>query len=151
MHPDHLFRPARCRSQARDGQGRCVGGQDAALRHHSLNAANHIGLNLGVFKHRFNHQITARQSGIIGRRGNARQNRRLAFLSRGAALDCLIKQSRRMRLAALCRLNRGVHQHHGNSRHGGHMRNSRAHHARADHAQRPHAFIRQGRAARAFV
>ena len=100
----------------------------------NLGLLNGAALDVAVFKHRLDHQITARQSGIIGAGPDARQSF-IPLRRFHAALGHLIAQQLgRMGLALFGGGHVAVNEHHIKSGTGRNISNARPHKARAEHA-----------------
>ena len=135
---DELLGPLRSLGEARDRQGRGVGGEDRVLRQRRLDLCDHLGLHLRVLEHRLDDEVAVRERGIVRRRGDAGEQG-VAVGGLGlAAVDLARDELVAMRLAGVGRLLVAVDQ---DDRHPGlrcDVGDARAHEAGADHADLGH-------------
>ena len=134
MQADEIGRTCGRLGQPADGQGGGVGGQDGAGGDHRLGLARHVGLDGAVFKHRFDHDVTACQVGEVG--GRFDQGELGITLGLGHALGghALVPQVLAVGLALGRAVGAAVEQHHFHADLGGGEGNARAHHASPQNA-----------------
>ncbi len=136
MHADELVRPPGAFRQRRDRQGRGVGAEHRPLGDHRLGLGDGVGLHLAVLEHRLDDEVAARERAVVRRRRDAREQC-IALGGGGApALDLLVDQGLRMRLALVGARLVAVDQHHVEPRLRGHVGDAGAHEAGADDADR---------------
>ncbi len=138
MQADEVGRARKGRGQAGDRQGRGIAGEDGGLRNDRIGLLRDFGLDRAGFEHRFDHQVAARQIGVVGRRPDVLQLRIDLGLRRLAALQSLLQQRDRQLLALLRHLLRAVEQHHLDTGSRRNLGDARAHHAGAEDAELLH-------------
>ena len=134
-----------------DRQGRGVGGEDHARLERRLSLRIGLGLHLAVLEHGFDDEVAVGERGIVGGRGDARDERVALRRGGAAAVDLVADQLCRMRLAALRGLLVAVDQHDVDAGERGDVADARAHEAGADDADAFRRAARQVRPARALV
>ena len=124
--------------QAGDGQRGGVGREHGVRRDDGFGLLRAGGLDVAVFKHRFDDQVAALEVVVRGRGLDAGQQR-IALLGRAAAArDGLVQEALRVGLALVGVLLRGVEQHDVDAGLGRDVGDARAHHAGAQDADLLH-------------
>ena len=135
MDADELFGIRTGFGQSGDGQGGRVGGKEAASCEHRFRFLRHFGLELAVFKHRFNDQIAVFQVRHVARGLNQIQNLLLGIRLHAAFVHAALGDLGAIAFAQVGLLLADVLQHRGDAFAGLAVGNTRAHHART---QQPH-------------
>lgn len=139
MDADEVLRPCHARGQSGDREGRGIGAQHCVGIDVTLDLGKHLVLQLGVFEHRFDHNVDALEVGGVRDGGDPVEQRRGPLLGGQPPGECA-------RLAALAigssfqrRLVGDVLEHHVDAGLGRHIGDAGAHHPGTDdpHLGRP--------------
>ena len=137
VHAHKAGRILQRRSQAGDGDGGGVGGQNGLGTHHGLHVAQHLRLDALPFGGGLDHQVSILERCRVGGAADARQRGCLASLIQLLLPDEPVQRRADGRQSAFDGLGHDVLHHHVQTGLSRGLRNAVAHRAGANHAQCP--------------